>query len=91
MKDKAQRIIQQLDTSSDKAAGAAIAKLIKIGRHAVPDLMKAAKNKDQPRIRKWSLQALGAIGDKRSALLLSRLSVKTLWQCACVPLRVCRK
>lgn len=63
-------LISKLNTSSDKAAEAVILNLSKIGRRAVPELMKAARDKSQPRIRKWSLQALGAIGDRRAGPLL---------------------
>lgn len=63
-------LIKKLDTSSDKAAEKVIQQIILEGKSAVPLLMKAAKNKEAHRIRKWSLQALGAIGDKRAAPLL---------------------
>lgn len=63
-------LIKKLDTSSDKAAEKVIQNLSAIGKDAVPLLIKAAKDLDEPRIRKWSLQALGAIGDKRAAPLL---------------------
>lgn len=62
--------IKKLDTSSDKSAEKVIQSLVAIGKLTVPSLIKAAKNKEVPRIRKWSLQALGAIGDKRAAPLL---------------------
>jgi HEAT repeat protein len=53
-----------------KAADKIIAEIALIGRSAVPALLVAAENKNLPRIRKWSLQALGAIGDKRAGPVL---------------------
>ncbi len=41
--------------------------LIEFGLSAVPALIVAAKNIEIPRIRRWPVQALGAIGDKRAA------------------------
>ena len=63
-------LISRLDTQSDKAADKVIARLVQIGASTVPTLIKAAKNSKEPRIRKWSLQALGAIADKRGAPFL---------------------
>lgn len=63
-------LIAALDTPSDRAAESVIAKLVKLGAGAVPSLMAAARDLEAPRIRKWSLQALGAIGDRRSGPLL---------------------
>jgi HEAT repeat protein len=70
MMSKVLGLIEKLDTSSDKAADKVIAQLTRVGKPAVPDLIKAAKNLERPRIRKWSLQALGAIADKRAAAVL---------------------
>ncbi|WP_374080345.1 HEAT repeat domain-containing protein [Bdellovibrio bacteriovorus] len=63
-------LIEMLDTQSDKAAEKIITKLVGVGKGAIPRLMEAAKNDQKPRIQKWALQALGAIGDKRAAPLL---------------------
>ncbi|MCO5144155.1 MAG: HEAT repeat domain-containing protein [Oligoflexia bacterium] len=74
--------IKQLNTSSDKAAEKVIQKIIEKGKPAVPKLIVAAKESASPRIQKWSLQALGAIGDKRAkpvlkhALSDSRMTVR---------------
>lgn len=65
-----QNLIDQLDTRGDKAAEKVIRKLARHGKRAVPGLMKAAKDTSRPFVRKWSLQALGAIGDPRAASLL---------------------
>ncbi|WP_413574565.1 HEAT repeat domain-containing protein [Bdellovibrio sp. HCB290] len=75
-------LILALNTSSDKAAEKVIAKLVKIGKPVVGTLIEAAADMSQPRIRKWSLQALGAIGDKSAGPVLikafkdSRMTVK---------------
>ncbi|MEK7357123.1 MAG: HEAT repeat domain-containing protein [Bdellovibrionota bacterium] len=63
-------LILRLNTSSDRTAAAVIAKLVELGKPAVPRLIEAATDETKPRIRKWSLQALGAIGDARAAGLL---------------------
>ncbi len=80
MKNKEiQNLILKLNTQSDKKAEAIIKKLSKSRFAAVPSLMKAAKDLENPRIQKWSLQALGEIGDKKSApLLLKALSDKRM-------------
>lgn len=70
MSDELQELIQDLDTSSDTAAQKTIHKIIQLGPAAIPSLLRAAKDKTAPRIRKWSLQALGAIGDSRAGSLL---------------------
>lgn len=63
--------IERLDTPSDRRAEAAIRALAEThGRAAVPALLKAARDPSRPRVRKWSLQALGAIGDRRAVPLL---------------------
>ena len=64
------KLIQKLDVQGDKAAEKIILQLTKIGSSAVPALIIATKDETEPRIRKWSLQALGSIGDKRSANIL---------------------
>jgi len=82
MADSTESLISRLDTSSDKTAEKVIQKLVKIGRPAVSVLFKAANDLAKPRVRKWSLQALGAIGDKRAgpylliALKDERMTVK---------------
>jgi HEAT repeat protein len=63
-------LIAKLDTQGDIAAEKIIAQLIIIGKAAVPALIQAAKDQSAPRIRKWSLQALGSIGDRRAAPVL---------------------
>jgi len=81
-KTKIHRLIDKLDTPSDKSAERIILQLVEIGKESVPPLIRAAKNKAFPRIRKWSLQALGALGDKRAGPLLidalhdSRMTVR---------------
>lgn len=70
VQEKLNNYIDQLNTSSDKLADKAIAQLVKIGKAAVPTLLKVAKSDPRPRVRKWTLQALGAIADKRAAPLL---------------------
>ena len=57
------QLILQLDTAGDIAAEQVITQLVKIGPKAIPDLIKAAQDPSKPRIRKWSLLALGTIGD----------------------------
>ncbi len=63
-------LIAHLDTPSDRAAEAVIAKLVRIGAPVVPALLEAARDESRPRVRKWSLQALGAIADRRAAKVL---------------------
>lgn len=63
-------LIDQLDTSSDTKAEKVIRSLVAIGKSSVPPLIEAAKDATRPRIRKWSLQALGSLGDRRAASLL---------------------
>lgn len=63
-------LIEELNTSSDTSAEKTIAKILVLGPGAVPALLRAAKNEKAPRIRKWSLQALGAMGDKRVTAVL---------------------
>ncbi len=67
---KTEELIKKLNTSSDKTAERVISALIKSGPAVVPLLLAAAKDLTSPRIRKWSLQALGGIGDKRAAPVL---------------------
>ena len=64
------RLIAELDTPRDREAEAVIAKLVRIGAPIVPDLIAAAGDPSRPRVRKWSLQALGAIADRRAARVL---------------------
>ncbi|MCO5144319.1 MAG: HEAT repeat domain-containing protein [Oligoflexia bacterium] len=64
------RYIQKLNTSSDHAAEKTIQQLVKKKILAIPLLVEAAKDSKKPKIQKWSLEALGAIGDKKSAKLL---------------------
>jgi HEAT repeat protein len=59
-------LIAKLDTPSDKAAEKVIRRLIPFRAAAVPSLLLATSGHN-PRIRKWSLQALGAIGNPRAA------------------------
>lgn len=70
MSQKIDELISKLDTSSDKIAESVITQLVKIGSQAVPKLLNAATKESKPRIRKWSLQALGAIGDRKAGSLL---------------------
>lgn len=70
MKPDVTKLIQRLDTASDKKADLVIAQICQMGSPAIPELLKAAKNREAPRIRKWSLQALGALGAKRATPLL---------------------
>ena len=68
-------LIEKLDVQGDRAAEKIIAKLCKLGSTAVPFLLVAAKDESNRRIQKWSLQALGGIGDKRSGgVLIASLS-----------------
>lgn len=69
-KQQIDSLIAQLDTQGDITAENVIGELVAIGKTAVPALMRAAKDIRAPRIRKWALQALGSIGDKRAAPLL---------------------
>jgi HEAT repeat protein len=70
MKSNLKDLIQQLDTQGDLAAEKVIEKLVNFGATAVPELLIAAKNKETPRLRKWSLLALGSLKDKRAVPLL---------------------
>ena len=63
-------LISKLDTSSDRTAEKVIARLVKVGAPVVPQLIQAASDLSRPRLRKWSLQALGAIGDVSAAPIL---------------------
>lgn len=67
---KIESLMEQLDTPGDTAAEKVIAALAKIGKPALPFLRAAAKDTANPRIRKWSLQALGSFGEKKDAILL---------------------
>ena len=75
-------LIAQLDTQGDIQAEKTIQKIVKIGNTTIPYLIEAAKNEDFPRVMKWSLLALGAIGDKKGipvlvkALNHERMTVK---------------
>jgi HEAT repeat protein len=79
---KIESLIRKLDVAGDLTAEKVIAQLVKVGKPAVPPLLSAAKNEEERRIQKWSLQALGQIGDKRGAGVLiaslkdERMSVK---------------
>jgi HEAT repeat protein len=64
------KLISRLDTSSDHAAEKVIRQLARIGKPALPALMRAGKDLSRPRIRKWSLQGIGTIGDSRGGPLL---------------------
>lgn len=70
MESKIKTLIQKLDVRGDHAAEKVIAQLKIIGKTAVPLLLAAANDESERRIQKWSLQALGAIGDKRAADVL---------------------
>lgn len=63
-------LIDRLDTPSDHKAEAVIRELKPYGRKAVGPLLKAAQDSSRPRVRKWSLQALGDLGDRRAIPLL---------------------
>jgi HEAT repeat protein len=85
MKTQAQlvaQLIASLDTRSDRAAEAVLEKLRPHGRVATTALLKAARDPARPFIRKWSLQGLGAMGDRRAvdplidALADERMSVR---------------
>lgn len=67
---KIEALIEKLDTPGDLAAEKVIAALAKIGKPALPFLRIAAQDEANPRIRKWALQALGSLGDKKDAPLL---------------------
>ena len=81
-KNKIPSLIAQLDTQSDIQAEKIILKIAKIGKSTIPYLIEASKNEEYPRIMKWSLLALGTIGDKRGlpvlveALNHERMTVK---------------
>lgn len=59
-------LIEGFETRSDRAAEAVIAKLAKVGPEVTLALLKAARNPRRPFVRKWSLQALGVVGDSRA-------------------------
>ena len=65
-------LIAKLDTPRDTLAEEIIQKLENIGKPAVPYLLDSAQDEKAPRIRKWSLQALGAIGDIKGASVLMK-------------------
>ena len=75
-------LIAQLDTQGNIQAEKTIQKIIKIGKTTIPYLIEAATNDKFPRVMKWSLLALGAIGDKKGipvlvkALKHERMTVK---------------
>ncbi len=75
-------LIAELDTQGDVQAEKTIQKIIKFGSIAVPYLIKSAQNEDFPRVMKWSLLALGTLGDKKcipvliKALKHERMTVK---------------
>lgn len=82
MNSKIQNLINKLDTSKDLEAEKVIQKLVLYGEDAILQLIDAAENESKPRVRKWSLQALGAIGNPKgakpllSALLDQRMTVR---------------
>ena len=63
-------LIDQLDTQGDIQANKIIQKLKIVGKIAIPYLIKSAQNEEFPRVMKWSLLALGAIGDKKGVPVL---------------------
>jgi HEAT repeat protein len=68
-------LISQLDTQGDIQAEKIIQKIARIGATSIPLLKEAAQNEEHPRIMKWSLLALGTIGDKKcSPILIKALS-----------------
>ena len=75
-------LIEELNTQSDIQADKTIQKLEKVGKTAIPYLIESAQNEESLRVMKWSLLALGAIGDKRGipilvkALKHERMTVK---------------
>lgn len=81
-KNSISKLMLTLDTSSDRIAEGVIRDLLKQKERALPLLLQAAQNKSAPRLRKWSLQALGAIGDPKAENLLiaaladSRMTVR---------------
>lgn len=63
-------LIAKLDTQGDILAEKIIQKIVKMGKEAIPYFIEAAKNEEFPRIMKWSLLALGTMGDKRALPIL---------------------
>ncbi|MBC7712914.1 MAG: HEAT repeat domain-containing protein [Rhizobacter sp.] len=63
-------LIEKLDVQGDIQAEKMIQKISKFGVKAVPFLIKAAQDEEYPRIMKWSLLALGTIGDKKGLPVL---------------------
>ncbi len=75
-------LIAQLDTQGDIQAEIIIQKIKKIGKVTIPYLIDAAQDEKFPRVMKWSLLAIGAIGDEKGipvlikALNHERMTVK---------------
>jgi HEAT repeat protein len=65
LEKKIHSLIQKLNTAKDTSALKAIKNLQKIGPYALPALLDAAQDNSKPRIQKWSLDAIGAIADRR--------------------------
>lgn len=66
------QLISKLETSRDQVAEKVIAALVRKGTPAVPALIKAATQVESANIRKWSLETLGAIADRRAAGVLEK-------------------
>lgn len=71
-KNEILKLIAQLDTQGDIKAERVIQKIVLAGSACVPYLIAAAQNDEFPRIMKWSLLALGTIGDKRGSSILTK-------------------
>ena len=65
-----EKLIESLDTQSDKAADAIIKKLVAHGKASVPPLIRVAENLELPRIRKWAIHALGEFKNPRARSIL---------------------
>ncbi len=69
---KSDELFQWLNTRSDRQAARAIQNIQKQGKRLVPQLLQAAVQRDFPLVRKWSLQALGELNDRRALPVLRK-------------------
>ena len=68
--DALSRALASLNTNSDRKAAHAIRRLQPHKKEALPVLRKMARDPKLPLTRKWSLEALGALGDRSVGRLL---------------------
>ncbi|MBE7466570.1 MAG: HEAT repeat domain-containing protein [Planctomycetes bacterium] len=70
--DEINRLIDSLDAEGERKPLKAVQKVREAGPRVVAPLMKRFEAAKRPRLRRWIVNALGALGDRRALPLLKR-------------------